>query len=100
MLPKRDTRYSGNQVTADVMEGRLQAGFHERFQEGTPGRISEWDSPYGSPMASKKWENLWSAYCLHLLYYNLGRIHRTIRATPAMEAGIADHVWELKELLA
>ncbi len=48
---------------------------------------------------SKKWENLWAAYCLHFAYYNFCRIHRTIRVTPAMEAGIADHVWELSELV-
>lgn len=49
---------------------------------------------------SKKWENLWAALCLHFAYYNLRRIHRSLRVTPAMEAGITDHVWELKELLA
>jgi hypothetical protein len=49
---------------------------------------------------SKKWENLWAAYCLWFAYYNFCRIHRTLRVTPAMEAKIADHVWELKELLA
>ena len=49
---------------------------------------------------SKKWDNLWSAYCLHFAYHNFCRIHRTIRVTPAMEAGITDHVWDLAELLA
>jgi hypothetical protein len=49
---------------------------------------------------SKKWENLWAAYCLHFAYYNFCRLHKTIRVTPAIEAGITDHVWELKELLA
>jgi len=49
---------------------------------------------------SKKWENLWAAYCLHFAYYNFCRIHRTLRVTPAMEAGIADHVWDIAELLA
>jgi len=49
---------------------------------------------------SKKWENLWAAYCLHFAYYNFCRIHKTLRVTPAMEAGITDHVWELAELLA
>jgi len=49
---------------------------------------------------SKKWENHWSALCLYFAYYNFCRIHRTIRVTPAMEAGITDHVWDLSELLA
>lgn len=48
---------------------------------------------------SKKWENLWAAPALHFAYYNFCRIHRTIRVTPAMEAGISDHVWTLKNLL-
>jgi len=49
---------------------------------------------------SKKWENLWAAYCLWFAYYDFCRIHSSIRVTPAMEAGIADHVWGLAELLA
>ena len=49
---------------------------------------------------SKKWENLWAALCLHFGWYNFCRVHRTLRVTPAMEAGIADHVWELQELLS
>ncbi|MGI8741772.1 MAG: IS1 family transposase [Bryobacteraceae bacterium] len=49
---------------------------------------------------SKKWDNLWSAYCLHFAYYNFCRVHRTIRVTPAMESGIADHIWDIAELLA
>lgn len=48
---------------------------------------------------SKKWENHWAALCLHFAYYNFCRIHRTIRVTPAMAAGIADHPWEISELL-
>lgn len=49
---------------------------------------------------SKKWDNLWSAYCLHFAYYNFCRTHKTLRVTPAMEAGIVDHIWDLAELLA
>jgi len=48
---------------------------------------------------SKKWNNLKYAYALHFAYYNFCRIHKTLRVTPAMEAGIADHVWSLTELL-
>lgn len=49
---------------------------------------------------SKKWLNLKWAYALQFAYYNFWRVHGSIRVTPAMEAGIADHVWGLKELLA
>jgi hypothetical protein len=48
---------------------------------------------------SKKFENHWAALCLYFAYYNFCRIHSTIRVTPAMEAGITDHVWDLAELL-
>jgi IS1 family transposase len=48
---------------------------------------------------SKKWENLRAALALYFAYYNFCRIHSTIRCTPAMEAGITGHIWELKELI-
>jgi hypothetical protein len=48
---------------------------------------------------SKKWENLWSAYCLHFAYYNFCRIHKTLRTTPAMAAGIVGGPWEIADLL-
>ena len=32
------------------------------------------------------------------MHYNFGRIHKTLRVTPAMEAGISDHVWSLEEI--
>jgi hypothetical protein len=41
-----------------------------------------------------------SAYCLWFAFYNFCRVHKTIRVTPAMEAGITDHIWNLKELLS
>jgi len=49
---------------------------------------------------SKKLENLKAAVALHFAWYNFVRVHSSLRVTPAMEAGIADHVWNLEELLA
>jgi hypothetical protein len=49
---------------------------------------------------SKKWENLWAAYCLHFACYNFCRIHRSLRVTPAMEAKITVHVRSIEALLA
>lgn len=49
---------------------------------------------------SKKFENHAHAVALHCLYYNFGRVHKTLRVTPAMAAGIADHVWTLEEMAA
>jgi IS1 family transposase len=48
---------------------------------------------------SKKWENLRAAIALHFAYYNFCRVHSSLRVTPAMEAGITDHVWSIAELL-
>ncbi len=48
---------------------------------------------------SKKVENLDHALALHFMYYNFCRIHQTLRVTPAMEAGITDHVWTIKDLV-
>jgi IS1 family transposase len=48
---------------------------------------------------SKKVENHEAAVALHFMYYNFARIHQTLRVTPAMEAGIADHVWSLEEII-
>ncbi len=47
---------------------------------------------------SKKVENLAHAVSLHFMYYNFGRIHKTLRVAPAMEAWVADHVWDLEEI--
>ncbi len=49
---------------------------------------------------SKKLENLEHAIALHYMHYNFCRIHQTLRVTPAMEAGISDHVWSLDEVIA
>jgi transposase-like protein/IS1 family transposase len=49
---------------------------------------------------SKKWENLEFAYALWFAYYNFCRVHKTLRVTPAMEAGITDHIWTIAELIA
>lgn len=47
---------------------------------------------------SKKIENLEAAVSLHFMYYNFARVHQTIRTTPAVAAGVADHVWTLEEI--
>jgi hypothetical protein len=49
---------------------------------------------------SKKVANLEHAVALHYMHYNYCRIHQSLRVTPAMEAGITDHVWSLEEVVA
>jgi IS1 family transposase len=48
---------------------------------------------------SKKVQNLEHSVALHYMWYNFARVHKTLRVTPAMEAGIADHVWSIAELV-
>ncbi len=49
---------------------------------------------------SKKCDNLNAALAPNFAYYNFSRIHQTLRVTPAMEAGITNHIWSAGELLA
>lgn len=48
---------------------------------------------------SKKLENHMHAISLYFMFYNFCKIHKTLRVTPAMEAGIDDHVWDLEEVI-
>lgn len=48
---------------------------------------------------SKKVENHIAAVSLHFMFYNFGRIHKTLKVTPAMEAGITDHIWTIEEIV-
>src|SRR5207248_8595295 len=48
---------------------------------------------------SKKLENLKAAVALHFAWYNFVRVHKSLRVTPAMEAGISDHIWNIGELV-
>src|SRR5437660_2531665 len=49
---------------------------------------------------SKKIENHAAAVAIWFMYYNFCRVHSTLRVTPAMEAGISDHVWSIEEMCA
>jgi IS1 family transposase len=48
---------------------------------------------------SKKFENHCHAVAIYFAYYNFCRVHQTLRVTPAMEAGLTDHIWTLVELV-
>ena len=39
------------------------------------------------------------ATAVYFMYYNFGRVHQTLRVTPAVEVGIADHVWSIEEIV-
>jgi IS1 family transposase len=48
---------------------------------------------------SKKVQNHAAMVAIHFMHYNFARIHKTLRVTPAMAAGLADHVWSLEEIV-
>lgn len=48
---------------------------------------------------SKRWENHWATVACWFTFYNFCRVHKSLRTTPAMAAGISDHVWTVRELL-
>lgn len=49
---------------------------------------------------SKKIENHIASIAIHYMHYNFCRVHETLRVTPAMESGLADHVWSIEEMIA
>jgi 2-methylaconitate cis-trans-isomerase PrpF len=49
---------------------------------------------------SKKVENHAAAVSLHVMYYNFARVHQTLKTTPALAAGVADHIWSVEEIVA
>ena len=99
-------RYSPPQMTAeiiDVIEGapeleHISTSYVER--QNLTMRMSMRRFTRLTNGFSKKIENLENAVALHFMHYNFGRIHKTLRVTPAMEAGITDHVWSLEEIAA
>ena len=49
---------------------------------------------------SKKFENHMHMVALYTMFYNFCRIHKTLRVTPAMEAGLTDRVWDMEDIVA
>ena len=49
---------------------------------------------------SKKVDNHRHMVALHYMHYNFCRVHQTLRVTPAMQAGLSDHIWSVEELVA
>jgi hypothetical protein len=56
--------------------------------------------PNHNMAVSKKVENHAHAVALHMMYYNFVRIHKTLRVTPAMAAGVTDRLWEIDDIVA
>jgi len=48
---------------------------------------------------SKKIQNHVAMVAIYAVHYNFARIHKTLRITPSMAAGLSDHVWSLEEIM-
>lgn len=101
-----DRRYSPSKlvkvhtevITGDPLPPFISTSYIERLNLTTRHHMKRLASL--TLAFSKKLENFEAAVGLHFAYYNFCRIHKTLRCTPAMAAGVTKHVWELKELLA
>jgi hypothetical protein len=86
---------------ADWRRSGPQTHFHELRGAGKP-HDANGHAPVHTPDACvlEKLENHAAMGSLYFMYDNFGRMHQTLRVTPAMEAGLADHVWTIEEIVA
>ena len=105
-LQEKETRYSPSEVVDAIPTVRFGNPDTERIctshveRQNLTMRMMMRRLTRLTNAFSKKWANLKAALALHFAYYNFCRIHKTLRCTPAMAAGITKSVWELKDLLA
>lgn len=104
--PKREKRYSPpnfvhattSKVTGNPVEKDISTSYVER--QNLTMRMNMRRFTRLTNGFSKKVENHMHAISLHYMYYNFARIHQSLKVTPAMEAGVSDHVWSLEEIAA
>lgn len=102
--PKQEKRYSPSKfveakcsvVTGNPDKKHISTSFIER--QNLTMRMSMRRFTRLTNGFSKKLEHHMYAISLHYMYYNFGRIHQSLRVTPAMEAGVTDHLWTLEEI--
>lgn len=87
---------SGKIVTGEPDKAHISTSFAER--QNLTMRMSMRRFTRLTNGFSKKVENHAHAVALHFMYYNFARIHKTLKITPAMAAGVDGHVWSLEEI--
>lgn len=95
--PPRVTSVEKTPVIGEPLEERVSTSYVER--QNLSIRMSNRRMTRLTNAFSKKLENHKAAMALHFASYNLCRVHRTLRMTPAMAAGITDHVWDISDLI-
>jgi IS1 family transposase len=106
-LPKEypDIKYSQplcTGITKNVIKGnpaksKISTSYIERYNLTV--RMADRRFTRLTNAFSKKLYNLRCSVALHMMHYNFCRVHGTLRVTPAMEAGVSDHIWEMKEVV-
>jgi IS1 family transposase len=103
--PEAEKRYSPAQCIGarrDAVEGKpdpkhISTSFVER--QNLTMRMSMRRFTRLTNAFSKKAEHHAYAVALHVMYYNFARIHKTLRVTPAMAAGLTDKLWDVNDLV-
>lgn len=103
--PTAERRYSPaicTGITATVMSGdpdpeHISTSYIER--QNLTMRMSMRRFTRLTNAFSKKVENLAAAVSLHFMHYNFCRVHKTLGTTPAVAAGVADHIWTVHEII-
>lgn len=85
-------------ISGDPDPAQVSTGFVER--QNLTMRMSTRRFTRLTNGFSKKVENHAAAVALHFIHYNFAQIHKALRITPAMAAGISDHVWGYEEIAA
>ncbi len=78
-----------------LLAGDIESRLANRVQLTTDGRFTRLTNAF-----SKKMENHIHSLALFHMHYNFCRVHQTLRVTPAIEAGISQHVWSIHEIIA
>jgi len=76
----------------------ISTSYVERWNLGLRMHLRRFTRPTNAH--SKKIENHKAAIALYMAWYNFCRVHSSLRVTPAMEAGLTNHVWGLSEMLS
>ena len=95
--PPRVTRVERTVIAGSPDQSRISTSMVER--QNLTMRMSMRRFTRLTNAFSKKLENLQAAVALHFAHYNLVRVHKTLRVTPAMAANVTDRLWSLEELV-
>ncbi|MCH7987882.1 MAG: DDE-type integrase/transposase/recombinase [Planctomycetes bacterium] len=95
--PAKCLGYHKRNVTGDPDPSHISTSFVER--SNLTMRMSMRRFTRLTNAFSKKVENHVYAIALHFMHYNFVRIHQTLKSTPAMRAGVTDHLWSIEEIV-